>query len=88
MTFNALIKERFSAIHEQVARGEKSDWRKTIHGRLAEIIVLDQFSRNLFREQPQSFAYNGMALVLAQEAMTSGKLDELLLKNVAFSICL
>lgn len=84
LAFDALIKERFSAIHEQIVRGEKSDWRKTIHGRLAEIIVLDQFSRNLFRKQPQSFAYDGMALVLAQEAMTSGKLDELTTQERSF----
>lgn len=40
-----------------------------IAGRLAEIIVLDQFSRNLFREQPQAFAQDTLALVLAQEAV-------------------
>ena len=38
-------------------------------GRLAEIIVLDQFSRNLYREDPRAFACDGMALVLAQEAV-------------------
>jgi uncharacterized protein (DUF924 family) len=40
-----------------------------IAGRLAEIIILDQFSRNLFREQPQAFAQDTLALVLAQEAV-------------------
>lgn len=40
-----------------------------IAGRLAEIIVLDQFSRNLFREQSQAFAQDTVALVLAQEAV-------------------
>jgi len=40
-----------------------------IAGRLAEIIVLDQFSRNLFREQSQAFAQDTLALVLAQEAV-------------------
>ncbi|MFI7969401.1 DUF924 family protein, partial [Acinetobacter baumannii] len=37
---------------------------------LAEIIVLDQFSRNIYRDQPQSFAYDSLALALAQEAIS------------------
>ena len=49
-----------------------SAWRDTPHGRLAEIIVLDQFSRNLFRNSAKAFAQDGMALVLAQEAVRSG----------------
>ncbi|MFI7918815.1 DUF924 family protein, partial [Acinetobacter baumannii] len=45
-------------------------WRKTPEGRLAEIIVLDQFSRNIYRDQPESFAYDGLALALSQEAIS------------------
>ncbi|EAO7613966.1 DUF924 domain-containing protein, partial [Salmonella enterica] len=45
-------------------------WRKTAEGRLAEIIVLDQFSRNLFRDSPQAFAQDSLALALAQEAIS------------------
>ena len=41
-------------------------------GRCAEIIVLDQFSRNLFRDSPRAFAQDGMALALAQEAVAVG----------------
>jgi uncharacterized protein (DUF924 family) len=52
--------------------GELSAWRDTPHGRLAEIIVLDQFSRNLFRDSPKAFAQDGMALALAQEAVRTG----------------
>ena len=46
-------------------------------GRLAEIIVLDQFSRNLCREQACAFAQDGMALVLAQEATQQPYFDTL-----------
>ncbi|MGX7151075.1 DUF924 family protein [Enterococcus ureasiticus] len=84
LAFDALIKERFSTIHAQVAQGEKSIWRKTIEGRLAEIIVLDQFSRNLFRDDAQSFSYDGMALILTQEAMATGDLDQLTTQQRAF----
>jgi uncharacterized protein (DUF924 family) len=48
------------------------EWRATPEGRLAEIIVLDQFSRNLFRDSPLAFASDDMALVLAQEAVRTG----------------
>lgn len=67
--FDALIKDRFAEVHQAVVRGEKFQWRETITGRLAEIIVTDQFSRNMFRDEPRSFAYVGIALVLAQEAV-------------------
>ena len=69
---DALDKEicrRFLNIHQAAIAGELSHWRKTIQGRLAEIIVLDQFSRNLYREDARAFLYDGMALVLAQEAL-------------------
>ncbi|MDY0281771.1 MAG: DUF924 family protein, partial [Salinivirgaceae bacterium] len=49
--------------------GLLSDWRDTVAGRLAEIILLDQFSRNLNRDNPKAFAQDGMALVLSQEAI-------------------
>lgn len=75
--FDQSIHNQFSTLHQQAKQAELWQWRETIHGRLAEIIVLDQFSRNLFREQPQAFAQDPMALTLAQEAITLG-LDQLL----------
>ncbi len=70
--FDALIRERFAATHAAAARGELVSWRDAAGGRLAEIIVLDQFSRNVFRDTPRAFASDGMALVLAQEAVRAG----------------
>lgn len=67
-----VIAERFGALHEQARQGELYQWRVTPEGRLAEVIVLDQFSRNLFRGTPESFASDPMALALAQEAVASG----------------
>lgn len=69
---DALIAERFMEFHLSASRGELSIWRGTPDGRLAEIIVLDQFSRNIFRDRPETFACDGMALVLAQEAIHAG----------------
>ena len=66
---DALIRERFSEIHAVAKKCELSKWRMTPEGRLAEIIILDQFSRNLFRDDPKSFAQDPQALSLAQEAI-------------------
>lgn len=70
--FDESIRQRFAYVHEQAVRGELLFWRASAEGRLAEIIVLDQFSRNIWRDQPQAFAHDGMALVLAQEAVATG----------------
>ena len=72
-----LIIARFSEIHARAVRCELSAWRKNASGRLAEIIVLDQFSRNMFRGSPLSFAYDPLALALSQEAISAGA-DQLL----------
>ena len=67
-----MIGRRFGALHQQAIDGELWQWRDSAEGRLAEIIVLDQFSRNVFRDDPRSFAYDSLALVLAQEAIRAG----------------
>jgi uncharacterized protein (DUF924 family) len=72
-----LISQRFGDLHRRVTKCELFHWRKTAQGRLAEIIVLDQFSRNLFRNQAKAFAQDGQALVLAQEAVASGAQERL-----------
>ncbi len=70
--FDAAIRSRFGTLHDRAVRGELYAWRDTPQGRLAEIIVLDQFSRNLYRDDPRAFAADGMALALAQEAVRTG----------------
>lgn len=71
-SFDARLRERFGELHRQVARCEKYHWRAAPRSLLAEVIVLDQFSRNIYRDRPESFAWDGQALVLAQEAVRSG----------------
>ncbi|WP_343681907.1 DUF924 family protein [Acinetobacter baylyi] len=68
--FDDEIRTHFSTVHQQATQAELWSWRQTVEGRLAEIIVLDQFSRNLYRDQAQAFAQDSMALALAQEAIT------------------
>lgn len=66
------MRHRFGGTLEAAARCELFAWRATAQGRLAEIIVLDQFSRNIFRDTPRAFAQDALALVLAQELVASG----------------
>lgn len=70
--FDTEIQERFGELHAQAARCECFDWRSSAEGRLAEVIVLDQFSRNMYRDQPAAFAQDPLALALAQEAVAQG----------------
>ena len=70
--FDAEIRSRFGAVHGRAVLGELHDWRDTPEGCLAEIVVLDQFSRNLYRDDARAFAADGMALALAQEAVRVG----------------
>lgn len=64
------ISGRFVDVLRAASLGELWDWRLSARGRLAEIIVLDQFSRNIHRDTPAAFANDSQALVLAQEAVT------------------
>jgi uncharacterized protein (DUF924 family) len=75
--FDELICRRFGEHYECAVRGELFAWRARPQGRLAEIIVLDQFSRNLFRGSARAFAQDLAALALAQEAVAAGAHQEL-----------
>jgi uncharacterized protein (DUF924 family) len=73
--FDQSVRARFAGVHERAARCELFGWRTQPRGRLAEVIVLDQFSRNMFRGSPLAFASDPLALALAQEAVAA-KADE------------
>lgn len=64
--FDRLIIDRFSDLHHQAGACELYAWRDSASGALAEVIILDQFSRNIYRDEPQAFATDSLALALAQ----------------------
>ena len=70
--FDALVRSRFGPLLQQASAGECFGWRNEPRGRLAEVIVLDQFSRNIHRGTGQAFTQDPMALALAQEAVAQG----------------
>ena len=67
------IRTRFGPTLEAAARCELFAWRAMPEGRLAEILVLDQFSRNVWRDTPRAFAQDALTLALAQELVASGQ---------------
>ncbi len=75
--FDQIIQQRFTDIHQQAKHGELFSWRATAKGRLAEVIILDQFSRNMFRDTAQAFSSDSLALILSQEAISAGADKEL-----------
>jgi uncharacterized protein (DUF924 family) len=69
---DAHMRERFGLVLEAASRCELFAWRTSAQGRLAEILVLDQFSRNIHRDTPRAFAQDPLALLLAQELVAGG----------------
>jgi len=77
-TVDDTVRARFSTLYTTMAaNGAPAAWRDTARGRLAAVIVLDQFPRNLFRNSPKAFATDASALALAVESVDAG-LDETL----------
>lgn len=75
--FDAKVRKRFLKTYREVLKGGHAEWRRSAKGRLAEILVIDQFARNMFRGTPQAFAGDVLALALAQEAIASGATKKL-----------
>ncbi|PUE07258.1 hypothetical protein B9Z51_13355 [Limnohabitans sp. T6-5] len=80
-----VIRSSFGATLEAAARCELFAWRTTPEGRLAEVLVLDQFSRNVYRDTPRAFAQDALALALAQDLVASGQDRSLPLAQRSFA---
>lgn len=84
--FDEALRQRFGALHAEVARGDHEDWVDTPRGAVAYVIVLDQFSRNLFRGTPEMYAHDARALEVARDALARGDADALGLHERFFLI--
>lgn len=74
---DATIRTRFEATLEAAVRGELNTWQDSPRGRLALIILCDQFSRNMYRNTPRAFAQDPLALTLTLEALSNGHYEQL-----------
>jgi len=71
--FDAQIGERFGALIEQALRGELLEWQQSPDTALARILLLDQFTRNVFRDTPRAFAGDALALAAARRMVDAGQ---------------
>ena len=76
-SFDEEIQQKFGRMMEAMNKGELNEWCETAQGRLAMIILADQFSRNIYRDLPASFANDDLALSLAKAGIKSGMDKEL-----------
>lgn len=71
--FDAAIRERFGRLVDEALAGGFGDWNATADGALARILLLDQFTRNLFRDTARAFAGDAAALDLAEALVAGGR---------------
>lgn len=84
--FDAALRDRFEATLHAVLAGERAAWLATPRGRLAAIITLDQFSRNLYRDTPRMYAADAQALSLTLDGLAAGDHEALLADEQAFMV--
>ncbi|MFW6027695.1 MAG: DUF924 family protein [bacterium] len=78
------VRERFRDLYEALAHEVPAAWRASARNLLAAAIVLDQFPRNMFRNDPRAYATDSRALALAREALDRGLDAELGVKERMF----
>ena len=72
LDFDQEITARFAEIWGDARQGLRPDWQQSAEGTLALVILLDQFPRNMFRGQPDSFSTGAAALLIAERAINRG----------------
>ena len=75
--FDRGLEERFGNVLEQAKQDDLNHWCDCASGYLGLIVVLDQFSRNIYRDSPQAFAADAKALQLTLEAIGKSLDEEL-----------
>ena len=75
--FDALIKKNFLKDYELASSNEYDDWQDNSLGSLALVILFDQFSRNMFRDDPKAFIQDHKARLIVNDSVYAGFLDEM-----------
>jgi|SRR5580704_4751330 uncharacterized protein (DUF924 family) len=70
--FDASVRDRFLGLWQKALAGELSSWEATDDGALALVILLDQFPRNMFRDDPKAYSSDALALEVARRAIARG----------------
>ena len=75
--FDVLIKKNFLKDYELAGSNEYDDWQDSPLGSLALIILFDQFSRNMFRDEPEAFNQDHKARLIVNDSVYAGFLDDM-----------
>ncbi len=75
--FDAMLSQRAGITVSKALNGQIDNWAETPGGATSLVIVLDQFTRNIFRDTPQAFSGDEMALVVSLKSISSDWLNEL-----------
>ena len=75
--FDELIKKFFLKDYELASSNEYDDWQDSPLGSLALVILFDQFSRNMFRDEPKAFNQDHKARLIVNDSVYAGFLDEM-----------
>jgi uncharacterized protein (DUF924 family) len=70
--FDAVIRDQFGATYDKAAARDLEDWREQPKTALALVVTLDQFSRNMFRDNPKMYAADGYATEVAKGSLAKG----------------
>lgn len=76
--FDEEIRQKFEGVWREAKGGGLKDWEATARGRLALVLIFDQFSRNMFRGAPQAFETDALALELTERSIKDGQDKELM----------
>ena len=75
--FDAELAKRFGSLTDQALAGELDSWAETPHGRLALILLLEQFPRRIYKDSPQAFEGDRKAMQLCQQGVANDSYREL-----------
>ena len=81
--FDDELRERFLDLHTKIVNGTDG-WDDSVEANFARVIVLDQFSRNMFRDMPEAFAFDTQALAIAQSVVDDEEDKEIPIEQRAF----
>jgi len=73
--YDKLIKTKFKNIHEKAVKGQLDEWKNTPQECLSLILIIDQFSRNIYRNHENSFKYDSISLNLCKYGLNNSYLD-------------
>jgi len=82
--FDKKIKDCFENDYIKAINNELEEWQDNPQSCLALVILLDQFSRNLYRDSPKAFAYDYKTRLIANEAIDRGDLEKINLNQILF----